>query len=186
MAADPNGDRDFWSKVQKQELPHCGLCDPFTRQVERADGRFERCSRCHPLQDALLPQTWRCPECHALIYRDQRGLPCDKHRTIIGWRHSYDAALAPAEPLLPNPVTEAGANDARSRLATRPRPAPRNDRSDLEHGGPLLNLADDSLAVLSGLHGEALARAQAAKARAARARELRPVDDDEPDEDQAD
>jgi hypothetical protein len=60
--------------------------------------------------------------CRALIYRDQRGLPCDKHRTIIGWRHAYDQARSGAATLLPNPVTEAGAADARAQLAARPRP----------------------------------------------------------------
>jgi hypothetical protein len=164
MADDPNGDRDFWSKVQKQELPHCGLCDPVTRHVERDDGRFERCPRCHPLQGALLPQTWRCPVCRALIYRDQRGLPCDRHRTIIGWRHAYDAARSDALPLA-SPVTEAGAKDARGQLAARPLP-----------GWPAASIG-------AGLHGEALARAQAAESRAARPAELLPVPDPEPDPD---
>jgi hypothetical protein len=120
-AVDPNGDGAFWSGVQRQALPHCGVCDPVTRQLEDGD-RAVRCPRCHPLQDELLPQTWRCPVCRALIYRDQRGLPCDKHRTIIGWRHAYDQARSGAATLLPNPVTEAGAADARAQLAARPRP----------------------------------------------------------------
>jgi hypothetical protein len=125
MAADPNGDSAFWSKVQHEELPHCGLCDPVTRQVELGDGRLARCPRCHPLQNALLPQVWRCPVCHALVYRDQRGLPCSVHRTVTSWHREYDAAQSGAEPLpLQNPVTEAGASQARTALAARPRPEP--------------------------------------------------------------
>jgi len=158
--AERDGDTAYWQKVQKEELPHCGLCDPVTRHVERGDGRVELCSRCHPLQDALLPQTWRCPACHALIYRTERGLPCDKHRTIIGWRAAYDAARSGAEPLLPNPVTEAGATTARGLLAGRPRAADPD-------GGPA-----------AGLWGEALARQQAAEARAARIPDPPPDDGD--------
>jgi hypothetical protein len=122
MAVDPNGDRPFWSGVEKQELPHCGACDPVTRHIERDDGRIARCPDCHPLQDALLPQHWRCPICRALIYRDQRGMPCDKHRTVIGWRHAYDAAQSGADTLMPNATTETGAKSARTLLAHRPRP----------------------------------------------------------------
>jgi hypothetical protein len=166
MAADRDGDGAFWSKVQKQELPHCGLCDPATRQVELDDGRIARCPRCHPLQDALMPQTWRCGACHALIYRDQRGLPCSKHRTVAGWHREFDQAQAGRQdPLMPDPGTETGAKAARTQLAARPRPA-----------AP----AADPMA---GLWGEALARAQVAEARAARERELPP---DAPEDTDAD
>ena len=60
--------------------------------------------------------------CHALIYRDQRGLPCSAHRTVDGWHRDYDLARLGAAPMLPNPVTEAGATAARALLAARPRP----------------------------------------------------------------
>lgn len=120
MARDPNGDRDFWQKVQKEELPHCGSCDPYSRLVERGDGRMERCPRCHPLQDALLPQHWRCPACRALIPRSERGLPCNLHRTVTAFRAAYDLAQAGQEQLtLANPATETGAKSARAQLAER-------------------------------------------------------------------
>jgi hypothetical protein len=146
--ADRDGDTAFWSKVQKEDLPHCGLCDPVSRHIELDDGRIARCPRCHPLQTELLPQTWRCPVCHALIYRDQRGLPCSVHRTVTGWQRAYDAAQVTL-PLV-NPVTEAGAKIAREALASRPRPEPRPSAEG------------------AGLTGEALARAQLAELRAAR------------------
>jgi len=120
VARDPNGDTAFWQKVQKEELPHCGQCDPYTRQIERDDGRVERCPRCHPLQDALLPQHWRCPACRALIPRVDRGLPCGMHRTVTGFRAAYDEALSGQDQLpLVNPTTESGAKDARAQLADR-------------------------------------------------------------------
>jgi hypothetical protein len=173
MAADPNGDAAFWSKVQKEELPHCGLCDPETRQVDLDDGRIGRCPRCHPLQDALLPQAWRCPACHALVYRDQRGLPCDRHRTIAGWHREYDQGQAGAEPLLPSPATEAGAKAARTQLADRPRPA--------RPAPPEAPATADT----TGLHGEALARAQLAEIAARRQAEelLRAAPEDGDDDD---
>ena len=139
-------------------LPHCGQCDPDTRQVGLADGRVGRCPRCHPLQDALLPQTWRCPRCHALIYRDQRGLPCDKHRTVTGWHREHDEAQAGhQDQLIPDEGAEAGAKAARAQLAARPRP-------DAPAGNPE-----------AGLWGEALARVQVAEARARRDAELAPA-----------
>jgi hypothetical protein len=133
-----DGDDAFWSKVQKEELPHCGQCDPATRQIERADGRISRCPRCHPLQDGLLPQTWRCPACRALIYRDQRGLPCDQHRTVTGWRADYDEARSGQEALLPNPTTEAGSQAARTLLAERqaPEPEPEPEPEPAEESEP--------------------------------------------------
>ena len=163
--AERDGDGAFWSNVQKEDLPHCGLCDPATRHVERDDGRTARCSRCHPLQDKLLPQTWRCPACHALIYRTERGLPCDKHRTVTGWRRDYDEAAAGQAALMANPAAEAGAKDARTQLAARPRAA----------------IAAAPPDPTAGLGGEALARAQLAEARAARGPDPVP-DADEPGE----
>lgn len=137
MARDPNGDGAFWSKVQKEELPHCGLCDPYSRLIERDDGRMERCPRCHPLQDALLPQHWRCPACRALIPRSQRGLPCHLHRTVAAFRASYDEAQAGQERLpLANPVTESGAKSARAQLAERDGQADEPDPAEAEEAAP--------------------------------------------------
>jgi hypothetical protein len=132
--ADRDGDSAFFGDLhRKEEVPHCGLCDPHTRHIERDDGRIARCPRCWPPHadkpkapgpHDLLPQHWRCGGCHALIYITERGVPCSKHRTVEGWQRDYDAAAAGVEPLLPNPVTETGAKDARTQLATRPRPEP--------------------------------------------------------------
>ena len=46
---------DFWSAVNREDLPHCGQCDR-TRHVEGADGRLIRCPNCHPLQGDVMPQ----------------------------------------------------------------------------------------------------------------------------------
>ena len=128
MAGDPNGDSAFWQKVQKQELPHCGECDPYSRLIERDDGRVARCPRCHPLQDAMLPQHWRCGACHAIIPRSERGLPCSLHRTVTAWRSAYDEALAGQEQLvLANPSTETGAKSARAQLGEHERQAAEPD-----------------------------------------------------------
>jgi len=124
---------DFWSKVQKEELPHCGLCDPVTRHIEGDDGRVARCPRCWPPfaskpgapnAASMLPQYWRCPVCRALTYRTESGLPCGVHRTVTAWRRDYDAAQSGQAPLFANPVTEAGARSARAQMADRPRPDP--------------------------------------------------------------
>ena len=170
--AERDGDNAFWSKVQKEDLPHCGLCDPVGRHVELDDGRIARCPRCHPLQGEQLPQLWRCAACHALIYRIDRDMPCGRHRTVAGWQRDYDQARAGQVPLMPSPVTEAGAKDARTALAGRPRAA----------------AAPGPASPAAGLWGEALAREQLAEIEARRRAELQPMnqgprdDDDETDE----
>jgi hypothetical protein len=136
VARDPDGNGAFWSKVQNEELPHCGLCDPATRHVELDDGRVSRCPRCHPLQDQLLPQTWRCPSCRALIFRTERGLPCGVHRTVAATHREYDEAQSGAVPLLPNPVTDAGAKSARAQLAEREGQADEPDPAEAEEAAP--------------------------------------------------
>jgi hypothetical protein len=55
---DRDGDGSFWSRVDHQELPHCGQCDR-TRHVEGTDGRITRCPNCHPLQGDPMPQARR-------------------------------------------------------------------------------------------------------------------------------
>ena len=58
MAGDRDGNSDFWSKVQREELPPCGQCDR-TRHVEGPGGRLTRCPNCHPLQADPMPQAPR-------------------------------------------------------------------------------------------------------------------------------
>jgi len=60
MAYRDDSGPDFWSSVEREELPHCGQCDR-TRHVEGADGRLERCPNCHPLTGEPMPQTRRRP-----------------------------------------------------------------------------------------------------------------------------
>jgi hypothetical protein len=66
---DRDGDGSFWSALNREELPHCGQCDP-TRHVEGADGRLTRCPNCHPLQGQPMPQA-----------RARRGEPPPSTRT---------------------------------------------------------------------------------------------------------
>jgi hypothetical protein len=130
--AERDGDAAYFGALhEKGEVPHCGLCDPATRHIEREDGRIIRCPQCWPPYadkahapgpHDLLPQHWRCGGCHRLIYVNERGVPCDRHRTVEGWHRDSDAAQSGIEPLMDNPTTETGAKSARTLLAHRPRP----------------------------------------------------------------
>ena len=97
MASDRDGNSDFWSSVERAELPHCGQCDR-TRHVEGADGRLERCPNCHPLTGEPMPQTRRRP-----------GEPAPPART-----ERYADAAAEARRMLaarPRPLSDLGAPD---------------------------------------------------------------------------
>jgi hypothetical protein len=94
---DRDGDSDFWSRLNREELPHCGQCDR-TRHVEGDGGRLTRCPTCHPLAGEPMPQTRRRP-----------GEPDPPART-----ERYAEAAAEARRMLadrPRPLTDPGAPD---------------------------------------------------------------------------
>ena len=67
--ADRDGDSAFWSRLDRDDLPHCGQCDR-TRHIEGDDGRLARCPTCHPLQAETMPQA-----------RPRPGVPAPSTRT---------------------------------------------------------------------------------------------------------
>lgn len=98
---DRDGDSDFWSRLNHEDLPHCGQCDR-TRHVEGDGGRLTRCPNCHPLAGDPMPQN-----------RPRPGEPAPPART-----GRYADAAADARRMLENrprpgkPAGQAAAPDA--------------------------------------------------------------------------
>lgn len=54
------------------------------------DGHLARdCQWTPEIEDRKLPQFARCGSCGAVVYTWERNAPCDKHRTVAGWRAYY-------------------------------------------------------------------------------------------------
>jgi hypothetical protein len=116
--ADRDGDSAFWSRLDREDLPHCGQCDP-SRHAEGADGRLIRCPTCHPLQGDPMPQA-----------RPRPGEPAAEARRMLEERPRPDKRAGQAAA----PAALTGAALARAQLAEAR--AARLERTEPADGQP--------------------------------------------------
>jgi hypothetical protein len=123
--ADRDGDSAFWSRLDREDLPHCGQCDP-SRHAEGADGRLIRCPNCHPLQGELMPQARPRPGEPAPSVRTERWADAAAEaRRMLEERPRPDKRAGQAAA----PAALTGAALARAQLAEA-------RAARLEHTGP--------------------------------------------------
>lgn len=72
------------AEASDKRPPHCGICDPRTRQVtvDLERGTVRRCPDCSPSRHKLLAQHKRCTGCKMVVYTwDSK--PCGNHDSPV-------------------------------------------------------------------------------------------------------